>query len=68
MGMMMNFAFLMSGTVSSNPNYLALEFLLIALGGAYAGYLGVDFWFRPIFRNWMSKRFTRKEATLRNAA
>lgn len=53
MGMLMNFAFLLSGTVSTNPNLLFLEFILIALGGAYAGYLGVDYWFRPLLR----KRF-----------
>jgi thiosulfate dehydrogenase [quinone] large subunit len=55
MGMVMNFAFLLSGTVSSNPNLLALEFILVALGGAYAGYLGVDYWFRPLYRSYLTK-------------
>jgi len=50
MGAVMNFAFLMSGSTSSNPYLFALSFILVAAGGAYAGYLGVDYWFRPMFR------------------
>lgn len=63
MGMVMNFAFLLSGTTSSNPNLLALQFVMVALGGAYAGYIGVDYWFRPIFRTYVAKLLGRKEAT-----
>ncbi|HEY8348118.1 MAG TPA: DoxX family membrane protein [Symbiobacteriaceae bacterium] len=55
MGALMNFAFLMSGAISSNPVLLALEFILVAAGGAYAGYLGVDYWFRPWFRQQVAK-------------
>lgn len=55
MGMVMNFSFLFSGTVSSNPNYLVYQFILVAVGGAYAGYLGVDYWFRPWFRAQLAK-------------
>lgn len=50
MGALMNFAFLMSGSTSSNPYLFALQFILVAAGGAYAGYLGVDYFFRPWFR------------------
>ncbi len=50
MGMLMNFAFLMSGSTSSNPYLLVLQFIIVAMGGAYAGYLGVDYYFRPWFR------------------
>ena len=50
MGILMNFAFLMRGSTSSNPYMLVLSFIIIALGSAHAGYLGVDFWFRPWFR------------------
>lgn len=46
MGILMNFSFLMSGSTRSNPYLLVLQFLLIALGGAYAGYLGADYYFR----------------------
>lgn len=63
MGMVMNFAFLLSGTVSSNPNLLALEFVLVALGGAYAGYIGVDYWFRPMYRNYLTKLLGGQGAT-----
>lgn len=51
MGLTMNFAFMLSGTLSSNPQLAILEIILITLGGAYAGYLGVDYFFRPWFRN-----------------
>lgn len=60
MGMTMNFAFLLSGTVSSNPNLLFLEFILVALGASYAGYLGVDYYFRPMYRRFMDTRVWRK--------
>jgi len=51
----MNFAFLLSGAVSSNPNYLILQFVLVAIGGAYAGYLGIDYYFRPVYRNFLAR-------------
>jgi thiosulfate dehydrogenase [quinone] large subunit len=51
MGAIMNFSFLMTGSTSSNPYLFALEFIIVAAGGAYAGYLGVDYWFRPWFRS-----------------
>jgi len=63
MGMTMNFAFLLSGTVSSNPNYLIFQFILVALGGAYAGYIGMDYWFRPFYRTLVAKLFGGADAT-----
>lgn len=63
MGMTMNFAFLMSGTTSTNPNLLALEFVIVALGGAYAGYIGVDYWFRPVFRKMLARFSGEEQAT-----
>lgn len=68
MGAFMNFAFLMSGSTSSNPYLFALSFIVVSLGGAYAGYIGVDYWFRPIFRNYVAKLFGGKEATARASA
>lgn len=41
MGALMNFAFLMSGSTSTNPNLFALSFLII-LAGSAASYYGVD--------------------------
>lgn len=67
MGMTMNMAFLLSGTVSTNANLLALQFILVALGGAYIGYLGVDYWFRPMFRKYVAK-LTGGEADTAKAA
>ncbi|HWI51995.1 MAG TPA: DoxX family membrane protein [Symbiobacteriaceae bacterium] len=68
MGMLMNFSFLMSGTVSSNPNLLFLEVILVTLGGAYAGYLGVDYWFRPLFRKYLARLFGTGDTTTTHAA
>jgi thiosulfate dehydrogenase (quinone) large subunit len=68
MGALMNFAFLMTGSTSSNPYLFALQFILVAGGGAYAGYLGVDYWFRPLFRSFLAKLFGSAEATANNAA
>lgn len=68
MGMVMNFSFLLSGTVSSNPNYLILEFILVALGGACAGYIGVDYWFRPLYRSFVSRLFGSSRATATSKA
>ena len=55
MGMTMNLAFLLSGTTSTNPNLLALQFVLVALGAGYAGYLGVDYWFKPWYQGRLKK-------------
>lgn len=68
MGMLMNFAFLLSGTTSSNPNLLFLEIILVTLGGAYAGYLGLDYWVRPWLRNHLGRLFGKGDATATNAA
>ena len=62
MGMLMNFAFLMSGSTSSNPYLLALQVIIVAAGGAYAGYLGADYWFRPWFRNLLPSLFEGQAA------
>lgn len=63
MGMAMNFAFLMSGSTSSNPYLFALQVIIVAAGGAYAGYIGVDYYFRPMYRSYMAKLFGGSEAT-----
>lgn len=68
MGMTMNFAFLLSGTVSSNPNYLILQFILVAVGGAYAGYIGIDYWLRPLYRNYLAKFLGGEGATVTGKA
>ncbi len=68
MGMVMNFAFLLSGTVSSNPNYLIIEFLIVAVGAGYAGYIGIDYWFRPMYRSFIAKLFGTGDAAAASKA
>ncbi|MFZ5813977.1 MAG: DoxX family membrane protein [Bacillota bacterium] len=68
MGMTMNFAFLMSGSTSSNPYLMVLQFIIVAMGGAYAGYIGVDYWFRPMYRNFIAKLLGTSESTARASA
>jgi thiosulfate dehydrogenase (quinone) large subunit len=48
-GLMMNFMFMFAGTVSSNPWYLLLGFIIIT-AGANAGKFGADFYVQPYLR------------------
>ena len=51
MGAVMNFAFMFSGTTSTNPQMVLLTvFILVA--GANAGRYGVDHWVLPYLRQW----------------
>lgn len=54
MGALMNFAFLFSGTLSSNPNMVFLTiFLLVA--GANAGRFGLDRYVKEVFTKYIQK-------------
>lgn len=66
MGVFMNLNFMLAGTTSTNPILFTLG-IFILIGGPYAGYLGVDYWFRPIWRSWMD-RLTGKVATATHAS
>lgn len=68
MGALMNFSFLMSGATGDNPYLLVTAFLLIMLGGKTAGYIGVDYWFRPWFRRRLAGIFGGKEDAVKSAA
>src|ERR1700682_4595955 len=46
-GILMNFAFLLAGTTSTNPVLVMLGFLLI-LAWKNAGYIGLDYFFLPM--------------------
>ena len=46
-GLLMNFAFLLAGTTSTNPVLVALGFLLI-LARKNAGYIGLDYFLLPM--------------------
>ncbi|MCM3703039.1 DoxX family protein [Paenibacillus macerans] len=54
-GMVMNFAFLFSGTVSTNPLLLLLE-IFIVVAGANAGRIGLDRYILPFFRRSFGRR------------
>ncbi len=59
-GMVMNFAYMFAGTVSSNPwNVMIGIFIIVA--GYNAGKLGGDFWVVPWIREYTSKWFMKKE-------
>ncbi|MGR3741997.1 DoxX family membrane protein [Companilactobacillus sp. DQM5] len=55
--MMMNFTYLLSGTVSVNPEYLFFEIFLI-VAGFNASKIGLDYWVIP----WVRKHIFRKTA------
>jgi thiosulfate dehydrogenase [quinone] large subunit len=61
MGMLMNFAFMFAGSTSTNPQLVVLAGVIIFAGGAYAGHLGVDYYLRPLYRNFMDTRFAQKK-------
>ncbi|MDQ1232586.1 thiosulfate dehydrogenase [quinone] large subunit [Paenibacillus sp. SORGH_AS306] len=65
MGMVMNFAFLFSGTVSTNP-YLLLAEIFIVVAGANAGKIGLDRWIVPYLRTRFFNRRNKQQDTLPN--
>jgi thiosulfate dehydrogenase [quinone] large subunit len=54
MALVMNFAYLFSGTVSSNPNLIIAE-VLILVGGSNAGKIGLDMWLIPYLKMHIQK-------------
>ncbi|HWJ79474.1 MAG TPA: DoxX family protein [Niallia sp.] len=60
MGMVMNFAFLFSGTVSTNAQMILLAtFVLVA--GANAGKIGLDRYAIPFIKNYIATRKNKDE-------
>lgn len=56
-GMVMNFAYLLAGTVSVNPLFLCLEFIIL-VAGYNASKIGLDHWIIPWMRGkvgWLDK-------------
>jgi thiosulfate dehydrogenase [quinone] large subunit len=53
-GMMMNFAFMFSGTTSTNPQMVLLSIFII-VAGYNAGKFGLDYYVIPYLRNWFNK-------------
>jgi thiosulfate dehydrogenase [quinone] large subunit len=56
MGALMNFAFLMSGSTSTNPNLFALSFVIVLVGSA-TYYYGVDYFLMPKLKAWVAEKF-----------
>jgi thiosulfate dehydrogenase [quinone] large subunit len=54
MGVIMNFAFLFSGTISTNPQMVLLT-MFILVTGANAGKFGLDYYVLPYIRKLMKK-------------
>jgi Predicted membrane protein len=65
MGIVMNFAFLLSGTTSTNPQMLILALLLIA-AGANARRIGLDRWVLPYLRNMLNRYRNGEKGTTTN--
>ncbi|WP_241254737.1 DoxX family protein [Brevibacillus sp. SYP-B805] len=53
-GVMMNFAFLLAGTVSSNPRMILFGVFLL-VGGRNTGAIGLDRYLFPLFDRWFHK-------------
>ncbi|MGX9136399.1 DoxX family protein [Rummeliibacillus sp. JY-2-4R] len=55
MGLTMNFAYMLSGTTSTNPQMVLLG-LLILVAGINAGKIGLDYWINPILEKVFHKK------------
>ncbi|MFZ5824535.1 MAG: DoxX family protein [Bacillota bacterium] len=62
MGAFMNLNFMLAGSTSTNPTLFTLSVLMLA-AGAYVGYIGVDYWFRPYYRSIVDSLGQRRQAT-----
>ncbi|GKU81840.1 DoxX family protein [Niallia sp. NCCP-28] len=58
-GCLMNFSFLLAGTISHNPTDILLSTILLT-AGLNAGYYGLDRWVIPYVRKTMGKRSSDK--------
>lgn len=56
-GLLMNFMFLFGGTVSTNPMFVLIQFIILA-AGANAGRIGGDRWVLPWIRTNLFKKKT----------
>lgn len=62
MGITMNFAYLLSGSTSTNPQLLFLS-LFILIAGANSGKIGIDRWIIPYLKKTASEKKRRKSLT-----
>lgn len=65
MGIVMNFSYMFSGSVSVNPQMLLLE-IIVFIHSAKAAYFGLDYWVMPKFRqlvsSWKAADFFSRES------
>lgn len=55
MGLTMNFAYMLSGTTSTNPQMVIIG-MFILVAGINAGKIGLDRWLMPILRKWINNK------------
>ena len=55
MGLTMNFAYMFSGTTSTNPQMVLLG-MFILVAGTNAGKIGLDRWIIPVLKKWIFKK------------
>lgn len=48
-GLLMNFTYLLSGVVSTNPTFVLIQFLIL-IAGFNAAKIGLDYWVTPFLR------------------
>ena len=59
MGLTMNFAYMFSGTTSTNPQMVLLG-MFVLVAGLNAGKIGVDRWIIPVLKKWIFKKAGNK--------
>ncbi|AYG00764.1 DoxX family membrane protein [Lactococcus allomyrinae] len=51
-GLLMNFTYLLSGVVSTNPTFVVIQFLIL-IAGFNAAKIGLDYWITPFLRKYL---------------
>jgi thiosulfate dehydrogenase [quinone] large subunit len=62
MGLTMNFAYMLSGTTSTNPQMVLLG-MFVLVAGLNAGKIGLDRWFMPVLNKLMLKKAGNEQLT-----
>ncbi len=61
-GVLMNFAFILAGTVSHNPTDILMGFIIL-IAGYNAGRYGLDRWILPMIKKYMNTQGPKKKET-----
>lgn len=65
MGITMNFAYLFSGTVSTNPQLALLEIFII-VSGFNAAKIGLDYWVIPYIKHFFNKNIEQEKKVVQH--